>query len=365
MENTNPNLSEFDVIHIITTIEIGGAEKQLLTLVKQQQLHGKKVAVVPLKGKLELLENFTSVGATVLTQILNQNPLIQLVKLNQLIDSSEAIVHAHLPRSELLASLVTQPKRFIVSRHNSEAFFPGAPSRISRLLSIFVSNKAAKVIAISNAVADFLVSTREVTNRGKSKIVTIYYGIDELVNENRVLENHENLKFGTIARIVKQKDIPTLLNGFQLILEHMSDAELHIAGVGILENKMKSLASELGIASKVHWHGKIKNIDEFLETIDIFLLTSKYEGFGLVLLEAMARGIPVVAANNSSIPEVVGLQGGLLFDTGNSKSMCNQVLKLVEKKNNSKITIDPIGRARFFSASKMEKEIDKIYESMK
>lgn len=358
-------MSEFDVLHVITTIDLGGAEKQLLTLAKQQQLHGKKIAVVPLKGKLELLDNFTSAGVTMLTQFCNLNPLVQLVKLKQLIDSNDVIVHAHLPRSELLAALVTKSRRFILSRHNSEAFFPGAPSWISRLLSIIVTNRAAKVIAISNAVAEFLISTREVSKKDRSKIVTIYYGIDELADKNKILGNRSKLQFGTIARIVDQKDIPTLLNGFKLILEHMRDAELHIAGIGILENKMKVLASELGIDSKVHWYGKIENIDKFLESIDIFLLTSKYEGFGLVLLEAMARGIPVVAANNSSIPEVVGLQGGLLFDTGNSMSMCSQVINLVENQNNLKLTIDPIDRASFFSASRMEKEMDKLYGSMK
>ena len=364
MLNTNQNISEFDVLHIITTIDFGGAEKQLLTLVQQQKKHGKKVAIVPLKGKLELLDNFTSTGTTVLSQFCNLNPLIQLVKLKLFINSNNLIVHAHLPRSELLAALVAKPSRLIISRHNSEAFFPGAPAWFSRLLSIIVTSRATKVIAISNAVAEFLISTREISKRNRSKIVTIYYGIDGIVGKNKNLENRSNLQLGTIARIVDQKDIPTLLSGFQLILGHLRDAELHIAGTGILETKMKALAIELGIDNKVHWHGKIKNIDKFLETIDIFLLTSKYEGFGLVLLEAMARGIPVVAANNSSIPEVVGSQGGLLFDTRNSESMCTQVMKLVKNQNNSKLMIDPIYRASLFSASRMEKEIDKLYGSM-
>ena len=83
------------------------------------------------------------------------------------------------------------------------------------------------------------------------------------------------------------------------------------------------------VYDKIIWTGNIKYIGNFLERIDIFCMTSKYEGLGLVLLEAMAYSKPIIAPNLSAFPEVIKHNiNGLLVKKYNSISYSNAMLKM-------------------------------------
>jgi glycosyltransferase involved in cell wall biosynthesis len=96
-----------------------------------------------------------------------------------------------------------------------------------------------------------------------------------------------------------------LLEAFSLFLKAVPGAELVIVGVGPLEAELKKMTLGLGIENRVRWLGKRSDVPAVMKSFDVFALTSIYEGFGLVLLEAMAAGIPVVASRVSAIPEVL------------------------------------------------------------
>jgi hypothetical protein len=129
------------ILHVITTIDRGGAENQLLVLAKYQVKNGKKVSIVFLKGKSELESQFLEIGATVINSIANKALVYQLIFLRNFFKSNNAIVHAHLPRAELLSALSIKKQKFFVTRHNAEPFFPKAPKILSILLSRFVTSR--------------------------------------------------------------------------------------------------------------------------------------------------------------------------------------------------------------------------------
>ena len=151
------------VFHLITTINRGGAENQLLILVKEQIRQGFEVHIVFLKGEPELGSDFGKAGALVHPELARVSLLFQTFKFRKIIKGANAIVHAHLPRAELVALLTFTRFKFIASRHNAEPFFPGAPKIISNLLSRLVELRSERIIAISNAVRDFLVGRGEVS----------------------------------------------------------------------------------------------------------------------------------------------------------------------------------------------------------
>lgn len=318
------------VTHVITTIELGGAEKQLLILVEQQILLGFQVSVIFLKGTPELSESFERLGVKYVISLQGISVVKQLITLRKLLRGVDN-VHAHLPRSELLASLsVSADSRLVVSRHNAEQFFPGTPRIFSSFLSRFVVSKAQYVIAISKAVSSFLISNSEIGDSPKIRV--IYYGrsgaLPAIVNSKTPTK-----VIGTVARLTEQKDYGTLLRAFSLLLQLESDYRLQIIGVGHLENELKSLSGELGISDSVEWLGKVPNPENFISGWDLFVLTSLYEGFGLVLLESMALGVPIVASENSAIPEVLGSDYLGLAQTSNPEDFLRKILSLTQEEN--------------------------------
>jgi len=170
------------------------------------------------------------------------------------------------------------------------------------------------------------------------------------------------LIIGTIARLSDEKDYPTLFNAFKVVLEVNPSSTLRIAGEGPLESELKSLAMELGIHTNIIWEGKISDVPSFLEEIDIFVLASKFEGFGMVLVEAMCMTKPIVAAGNSAILEVLGNNGaGTFFETGNSKSLVSKIFDAQEAN-----LIDYAGEQNLrlleFSTENLAKHTTKLYE---
>ena len=359
------------ITHLITTIERGGAEKQLLTLASEQIKSGLKVEVIFLKGKPELEKEFEESGVKVNKLLAEKNFLHQISLLSKHLRKNPSPVHAHLPKSELLAAIVATNKCFIFTRHNSEPFWSGGPRIISNLLSKFVCKRASQGIAISNAVKSYLIKRGEITT--DYTIDVVYYGFQKNSSTNSVglnfitnLMNDQssNFKIGTIGRLVPQKDYPTLLSAFSNVLESLPETELYVVGEGYLEKDLIEMSKSLGISEKVHWLGKTEYIKEFLSKIDLFILPSKYEGFGLVLLEAMVAKKPIVAANNSAIPEVLGKIYEGLFSTGDVKALAQQINTAISDKNFSERLVQSYStQLNLFDPNDMYKYIKKIYSN--
>lgn len=351
--------------HIITTIELGGAEKQLVVLVKEQVKKGHIVSVTYLKGLPELQKNFESVGATVNSSIANLNFIMQIWKHIKIAKNQDGLYHAHLPRAEILCFLTVFNKQLVASRHNTEYFFPKAGKKISSILSRVVTSKFTNLIAISQSVTNFLHKNNEISK--KSKISIVYYGFDkESINRSKSLlkkkSDKKNFRIGTISRLVPQKDIPTLIHGFKIFMKQQPNSILEIIGVGPLSNELKILTSKLSIEDKVIFYGKKTNPIQFIADWDLFVLTSKYEGFGLVLLEAMSQGIPIIAAKNSAIVEVLGEKYRYFFDTENREDLAQQMLE-VKNNSDSKYFFKFFSeRLNKFDPTSMSDKIESIYE---
>ena len=359
------------VTHLITTIERGGAEKQLLTLASEQVKSGIKVEVIFLKGKPELKKEFEESGVEVNQLLVGKSFLNQISLLTKYLRKNSTPVHAHLPKAELLAATVVPNKYFIFTRHNSEPFWPGGPRIISNLLSRFVCKRASQGIAISNAVKSFLIKRGEIPNG--YTIDVVYYGFQKDSSTNSAgLKSIANLmtsqssifKIGTIGRLVPQKDYPTLLSAFSNVLEKLPDAELYVVGEGYLQKDLIKLSKSLGVNGKVHWLGKTEYINDFLSKINLFILPSKYEGFGLVLLEAMVAMKPIIAANNSAIPEVLGKSYEGLFSTGDVKALAQHIKTAINDKDFSKRLVQSYSnQLELFDPSKMNSNIKNVYSN--
>ena len=360
------------IIHLITTIERGGAEKQLLILTQEQILQGLDVEVFYLQGKPELKSEFEKFGVKVNQSLVDKTFIKQNIIFRKIIRSRRVVVHAHLPKSELITALTCRKNRFIITRHNSEAFWPGMPKFISNFLSTFVTKRCAHVICISEAVKNYIKNRGEVSR--SSQISTIHYGYDKNYQMNSSTQNEfstifksfrSSLKIGTIGRLVDQKDYPTLFSACKSALSKGVELELFIIGEGELRKELEVRVESLGITERVHWLGKTADINDYLFELDLFILPSKYEGFGLVLLEAMQAGKPILAPNNSSIPEVLGSSYEGLFKTSDVSELSELIMKIQNDASFSTQLVQTYSdRLALFAPSNMSEKISHIYENM-
>jgi glycosyltransferase involved in cell wall biosynthesis len=359
------------VTHLITTIERGGAEKQLLTLATKQVESGLKVEVFFLKGKPDLKKEFEASGVKVNNLLAGKSFLKQIFLLSKYLRKNSSPVHAHLPKSELLAAVVIAKKYFIFSRHNAEPFWPSGPRIISNLLSKYVCKRASQGIAISNAVKSYLIKRGEIPTGYTINVV--YYGFQKDISTNaaglglitNIMNSHSsNYKIGTIGRLVPQKDYPTLLNAFSNVLKSVPNTDLYVVGEGYLQKDLIELSKSLGVDGKVYWLGKTEYINEFLSILDLFILPSKYEGFGLVLLEAMVAKKPIIAANNSAIPEVLGKSYDGLFSTGDVNTLTQHIKTAITGNNFSEGLVKSYSsQLNLFDPSKMNRNIKNVYSN--
>jgi len=126
---------------------------------------------------------------------------------------------------------------------------------------------------------------------------------------------------GNVGRLHPDKDQATLLRGFAKALPHLpAGARLAILGKGRLEQALKAQAAELGIAGQVDFLGQVPDARRYFRAFDAFALSSDHEPFGMVLLEAMVAGVPLVAtACGGAIEVVEGV--GILFPLGDAERL--------------------------------------------
>lgn len=330
------------VVHVIKVTGIAGAERHLITLLPALQERGVDVHLVPLTEPDNPVADFVQAlqerGITVHPMVIRHDADIRMVwQLRDLFRRlTPDIAHMHLLHADLYgipgAKLARVPV-IVTSRHNDNAFRRRFPVRqINQGLWRLVDAG----IAISESIARF---AREVEGAPIDKVHRIYYGLDfdpHAVdrNESRRTLRHdlglaaETPLVGIVCRLVEQKGVVYGLRAFQRVAT-ASPAHLVIAGDGPLRAALEAEARTLGIAERVHFLGWRDDVPQLMAALDIFLLPSLWEGFGLVLLEAMAQQTPVVASAVSAIPEIVNDgQTGLLTPPRDVDALAGALLTL-------------------------------------
>ena len=270
----------------------------------------------------------------------------------------------------MVASLACKKNKFIISRHNFEPFWPNKPKLVSVLLSRFVTSRASCAIAISNAIRKHLLITKEISK--EFKVSVIHYGFDyeiDALSESNKLTNVElnsttNFKLGTIGRLVPGKNYPTMLKAVARIVDVYPTIKFFIVGGGRSDKALTDMCKELKIENNVFWLGRTEYIREFLAKIDLFIFASNGEGFGLVLLEAMLASKPILAANNSAVPEVLGLNYKGLFSTYDDKSLSVKIIELINDQSKSdSLVSDYKEQIKLFDPVDMAANVLKVYKA--
>ena len=167
-----------------------------------------------------------------------------------------------------------------------------------------------------------------------------------------------------VGRLSKQKAPQYFVQAMPAVLESVPDVRFLIVGDGELKSKVIRLSNKLGVEEKVSFLGFREDIPEILEILDVFVLSSLWEGLGRSLTEAMVMGCPVVATRVEGVPElVVGGETGILVQPKDPDSLAQGIVELIT----DSVKARKMGQAarekvlHDFSAEQMVSRIEKLY----
>jgi glycosyltransferase involved in cell wall biosynthesis len=255
-------------------------------------------------------------------------------------------------------------KRWIVTRHNSERFLPIGPLFFSVSLSNVISIKAFRIIAISNAVFEYLHSSKEVLVKRKIEIVKYGYDNENLQLQNRSIDSKKvrtPINLICVSRLVEQKNLPLLLKATHEFKKRGIPVLLNIYGDGNLHDRLVRQSKVLEIDEIVKFQGKVENIYEFMRESDFLIHTSKYEGFGMVFIEAMQIGLPIITCKNAATEEVLGKDYIGLVDQDDVEAIVDKVIFLNDEVRKNQAIAYLKSRLDNFNPVLMERQISQIY----
>lgn len=318
---------------IITGLGMGGAERQVCDLADQFANKGHSVLLVSMTG--ETINRPQSLKIDVVELNMAKTP-IGFIKAywqaRQLIKQfNPDVVHSHMVHANIFARLLrlTAPiKKLICTAHSSNE------GGWLRMLAYRLTDRLCDISTnVSQDAVDISVK------RGAApaeRIISMHNGIDTTrftFNSKCRITKRKQLKIAddtplifAVGRLTDAKDYPNLLNAFRQLPEELNHAQVVIIGVGEEQAKIDALVEKLGLNERVHFLGLQRNIHEWMSAADIFVLSSAWEGFGLVVAEAMACERVVVATDCGGVKEVVG-NAGILVPPKDSEALAAGIIE--------------------------------------
>ncbi len=315
------------LIHIIPTLSMGGAERLLVDISKNlsKDIFDIEVICIVSSGIWKMELETAGIKVSVMGKKKGFSLKVFFTLLKMLKEKKPDIVHTHLFGADFYGRIVAylaKVKTIVSTEHNlnfSEGF-------VRRILKRITNNLADVIIAVSEAVKDYAIK-KEGADPRKVQVILNGVKINKFLNTKRDYNKNE-LIIGSVGRLEKQK-------GYDLLLEAIFKAKdqaikCEIVGEGKERDYLEKRIHELRLFDQVKFIGQREDTPDFLNNIDIFVLPSRWEGLGIVILEAGLSGLPVIASNIDGIKEIIDdNQNGLLFEKANTDDLSDKLKTLL------------------------------------
>lgn len=323
------------ILEVINSLNIGGAELLLKNFVieaKKYQNYSVDVCTLYFTNDPENRKEIEKKNIRVWTlDLKNKYNLSSIIKIKNIIKREQYdIIHVHLfPASAVVAlSSLFLPNNihYIFTEHN--IFNRRRSIKIFKIIDGFIYSRYSKIICISKQVQNSLIKWIPKT---KEKTEVIYNSIP-IHSKPVVYKLIKNYDVLFVGRLVHQKGIRFLLEAVSILQnKYKKIIKVAIVGEGTLEKELKKMCEKLKINNSVEFLGFQKDIDQIMKSSKVFVLPSRWEGFGIVLLEAMKNMLPIIATNVGGIPEIItDGNEGILIPKANSEILAESINKVLE-----------------------------------
>ena len=273
-----------------------------------------------------------------------------------------SILHAHFYDAGYACYLLTKKRNvpYFVTEHSSGILLNKLSREENRRTKIGYDHSNG-VIAVSRPLE---IVVKKMTNNKT-------YVVPNIVPDyffNNKIEKHEGFVFVSIGNIIASKRFDLTIKAFSLFKKNvLFNSSLLIVGDGPLMNDMKQLVSERSVDDSVFFLGRMDNtlIPSLLKKCDCFLLPSDYETFGVVFVEALSCGLPVISTRCGGPEEFVNNQNGILIDNNDTATLFNAMKKIFDNYNAFDRSDISNNCQTLFSEKSVIKRIISIYDECK
>ena len=379
----------FKVLHPITRLIVGGAQENTIytcelldsNIFDPMTICGPQTGS---EGELITEARRRKVKISIIPELVRElhpvKDLIALLKLVNYIKREKAmIVHTHSSKAGILGRIAAQMAGVPVIVHTIHGWgFHERMGCVERFLYVtlekIVQTFTDKLIAVSTLNIekglDAGISTRE-------KYTVIHSGIDIDLYKNVSIDANKKKEelgipmnvpiIGTVGRLSPQKCPQDFVKAAAEVLRKMPDAVFLYVGDGPLRQEIEELIQELGVSKNIILLGLRTDIPELLAVMDVFMLSSLWEGLPRVFLEAMSAGLPIVATNVDGASEAIkDEQNGFLVPPGDYKALASKIHTLIKNPQLIKDMGEASQRLMHsdFSVHTMVNQIQTLYQEL-
>jgi len=347
MSQKNNDIPKYKILFVTSSLGGGGAEMHLLRLVNYLDRNQFKISLALAKSGGSY-ESFLKSDVNVNYLLANQIPsstarmLLAIKPLRSLIKREKPdIICSVLDHASLISIIATQgllkPPKVVVCVQNPPSINYSNPwhpiNRVTLSLIPHFYPKADRIIALSKGVAEDL---QDLVPTISDRISVIYNaGVDDrVINQSKEpiseVKPHDIPLIVACGRLTEQKGFPYLIEAMAKVRQQIP-AHLWIVGEGKLRPQLERQIQKLGLSDCVRLLGFKSNPYQYMATADVFVLSSLYEGFGNVIVEAMACGTPVIATDCPYGPKeiIIHERNGLLVPSKSAIDLANAIIEVL------------------------------------
>ena len=359
------------VLFLVTGLAYGGAETQVVHLATRLKSRGWEVRVVSLMPPKAYMEELEAAGIPVFSLGIRQKlpdprPVLRLARLIR--DWRPDIVHSHMVHANILARIVRTMVRapvLVCSAHSIDERGRKGSGRLREFLYRLTDPLCDLTTQVSRAGLERYVRVGAVP---AEKIRFIPNGVDTArfkpdqqtrLRLRQELGLEEAFVWLAVGRFDVQKDYPNMLRAFAQVVEKQSETFLLIAGDGPLRPAVEELARDLRLEEHVQFLGIRRDIPELMNAADAYLMSSIWEGMPMVLLEASASELPIVATDVGGNREVV-LDGttGFLVPPNDSEALAQAMLRLMSLSGEERRRMGKLARQHIEAHYSLNRVVD-------
>lgn len=350
-------MKRLTILQLVSDLRSAGAQQVVYNLAKGLQERDHRIIVGTFEQG-DLTMAFRQKGISVVSFNGSANGRLRTIRalVSLLRRERVDLVHSHLWLANLYARFATQwcEIPLVITEHGRYVF----QKRYRRSINRWMLKGAKKAIAVCEHLRHEFIDTNQVPSE---KMLTIYNGIDlskfsRPATRTRTSNNKSNgatdgPHIGIIGNLRPVKGHQFFLKAARQVLNHHPEARFLIIGEGPEKLTLMEQSSSLGIDDSVKFLGRRSDIPYLLSTLDVFVLSSLYEGLPISLLEAMAMSKPVIATSIGGIPEVINSGiNGLLVPPKDHEALAENICELIQNETRARdlgISALETVRARF------------------
>ncbi len=198
-------------------------------------------------------------------------------------------------------------------------------------LGKFLIKKADSVRVVSQRTKQFLINNLRINKERVVVVPVLTEFVDNQECETNIEKNKNNFIFLNLGRFVKQKNLPLLISSFAKVNKGYPNTSLYLIGKGPLEENLKSLIKKYKLESNVVMKDWVENVYDYFKSANAYVLSSNYEGWGRVIVEAAATKLPIIMTDVGCAGELVeNNKSALIVDVGNEDALVEAMILIIK-----------------------------------